>query len=82
MNDLVAGHEVDFFWPAHKLVAETDRFETHRTRDAFEADRRRDAALLSAGIRVLRFTHRQVEGEADRVVKILRRLLFAGNGAT
>lgn len=82
VNSLVAGHEVDFFWPAHRLVVETDGFETHRTRDAFEADRRRDAALLSAGIRVVRFSYRQVVGEPHGVVKILRRLLSVKNRVT
>jgi hypothetical protein len=48
--------EVDFCWPAHRLIVETDGWETHRTRAAFESDRRRDAALQADGWRVLRFT--------------------------
>jgi predicted transcriptional regulator of viral defense system len=48
--------EVDACWPAHHLIVELDGWETHRTRAAFEADRRRDAALQAAGWRVLRFT--------------------------
>jgi hypothetical protein len=50
--------EVDFYWPTHRLVVELDGWEYHRTRDAFERDRRRDAALQAIGINVLRFTHR------------------------
>jgi hypothetical protein len=46
----------DFCWPSHRLIAETDGWETHRTRAAFEADRRRDAALTADGWRVVRFT--------------------------
>jgi predicted transcriptional regulator of viral defense system len=46
----------DFCWPTHRLIVETDGWETHRTRAAFEADRRRDAALQADGWRVVRFT--------------------------
>jgi Protein of unknown function (DUF559) len=50
--------EVDFCWPSHHLIVETDGWESHRTRAAFEADRRRDAALQAGGWRVMRFTWR------------------------
>src|SRR5262249_51247849 len=36
---------VDFLWREPRLVAETDGFQHHRTRAAFEADRDRDARL-------------------------------------
>jgi hypothetical protein len=45
-----ANYEVDFLWRAQRLVAETDGWGPHHTRDAFETDRRRDAALLVAGL--------------------------------
>jgi uncharacterized protein DUF559 len=64
--------EVDFLWPAHALIVETDGFETHGTRRAFEADRARDAALAAAGYRVVRFTWRT---DAATVVRRLRALL-------
>jgi predicted transcriptional regulator of viral defense system len=48
--------EVDLHWPAHHLIVELDGYATHGTRHAFEADRRRDAALQAAGQRVMRFT--------------------------
>jgi very-short-patch-repair endonuclease len=48
--------EVDFYWPTHHLIVETDGWDTHHTRAAFEADRRRDAALQADGWRVVRFT--------------------------
>jgi hypothetical protein len=50
--------EVDFCWPSYRLIVELDGWDTHRTRAAFESDRRRDAALQAVGWRVLRFTRR------------------------
>lgn len=71
----LAGHEVDFHWPQHRLVVETDGFATHGTRAAFEADRARDADLLRAGQRVLRFTWRHVAGQPNRVAETLKSAL-------
>lgn len=65
---------VDFAWPEHRLVVETDGREGHLTPAAFEADRARDAALTALGWRVVRFTWRQVR-ERDRTVAALRALL-------
>lgn len=50
------GHKVDFHWPEAALVAQTDGFEFHRTRTAFQDDRTQDRQLQLAGFRVLRFT--------------------------
>ena len=62
------GLEPDFFWPAHRLVVETDGWESHGTKSAFRSDRRKDAALTSAGYRVMRFTYDDVVYEPDTVV--------------
>jgi hypothetical protein len=48
--------EPDFHWPQHRVIVETDGFETHGTRQAFKNDRAKDAALTAAGHRILRFT--------------------------
>ena len=48
--------EVDFLWPKRALIVETDGYDSHGTRRAFEADRAKDAALTAAGFRVVRFT--------------------------
>ena len=77
VNARVAGHEVDFLWPVHRLIAETDGAATHLTPTAFEVDRRRDSELLLAGFRVVRFTWRQVVHEPDTVSRTLRALLKA-----
>jgi predicted transcriptional regulator of viral defense system len=65
-------HEVDFFFPAHRLVVETDGWRDHGTRVAFERDRAKDAALVAAGLLVLRFTKRQIRHDPDTVAERLR----------
>jgi hypothetical protein len=67
--------EVDFHWPTHRLIVELDGWETHRTRAAFEADRRKDAALNAAGHRVLRFTWRAIRYDPPTVKRRLRAFL-------
>ena len=43
-NVRVAGYEVDFLWREQRLVVEVDGFAFHSSREAFERDRRKDAA--------------------------------------
>lgn len=78
VNALVAGVEVDFHWPAQRLIVETDGHEDHGTRTAFERDRAKDAYLMLHGYRVVRFTYRQVVHGAAAVGETLRALLAAG----
>jgi very-short-patch-repair endonuclease len=52
---------IDFAWPEHRLLVETDGWGTHGRRQAFEDDRARDADLIARGYTVLRFTWRQIE---------------------
>ena len=77
VNTLVEGVEVDFCWPEHRLIAETDGHAHHGTRAAFERDRARDARLTALGRRVVRFTDRQVRGEPGAVAGVPARLLSA-----
>jgi hypothetical protein len=74
VNARVEGLEVDFFWPRHGLVVELDGFAFHHTRLAFETDRRRDAALQAAGLRVVRVTDRRLTGDAAGLAAQLERL--------
>ena len=82
VNARIAGLEVDFTWPAARLVVETDGRRHHTGSSAFERDRDRDATLALAGWRVMRFTHRQVLEEAARVAEIVIRILVSPAGAT
>jgi very-short-patch-repair endonuclease len=56
----------DFYWPTHHLIVELDGWDTHHTRAAFEADRRRDAALQADGWRVVRFTWHEPRATIQR----------------
>jgi hypothetical protein len=74
LNVSLAGFEVDAYWPQARLVAELDSYSFHRSRRSFESDRARDAALQVAGCRVIRITHRRLDGEAAKVIQELRSL--------
>jgi Protein of unknown function (DUF559) len=63
-----AGLEVDFYFPTHRLVVETDGWDTHKTKAAFKSDRRKDAALTAVGYRVMRFTYDDAVYEPDTIV--------------
>ena len=75
VNAVVEGHEVDFYWPTHNLIVETDGAATHLTATAFERDRHRDAQLTAAGHRVIRITWRQLTERPHEVARLLKRLL-------
>jgi very-short-patch-repair endonuclease len=74
-NVRVAGWEVDLLWREQRLVVEVDGFAFHASRQAFERDRRRDADLVAAGYRVVRFTWRQIVREPEAVIARLAVLL-------
>ena len=67
-NALVAGCEVDFYWPLEGLVVEIDGFAFHSSRRSFERDRARDAALTARGLRVTRVTWRQLSDGPEAVI--------------
>jgi very-short-patch-repair endonuclease len=74
LNARVCGFEVDAYWPDSGVVVELDGFAYHRTRRAFEADRRRDIALQAAGLRTARFTDRRLARDPQGVLEDLRNL--------
>jgi very-short-patch-repair endonuclease len=78
-NVSLLGYDVDVHWPNTNVVVELDSWEFHRTRHAFEDDRRKAAVLAAGGYLVLRFTWRQVLDEPELVAAaISRRLQPAG----
>jgi very-short-patch-repair endonuclease len=77
-NVFVEGYEVDFYLRDARLVVEVDGTASHRTRRSFESDRRRDAVLAAAGIRVMRVTWRQLRDEPEAVVARLAAAIARG----
>lgn len=75
VNSRVEGLEVDFFWPAEGLVVEIDGHAFHGSLAAVERDRRRDARLIAAGYRVLRFTWQQITEEPFDTIAALAQAL-------
>jgi hypothetical protein len=76
VNTRPAGFEVDFLFPEARLIVETDSWRHHRSREAFEKDRHRDAVHTRAGYRTLRFTHRQLTTDPTTVAATLRAALL------
>jgi hypothetical protein len=73
LDDGIA-YKADFLWRAERLIVETDGWESHGTRKAFESDRRRDRMLSLAGWTVVRFTWRDVEHRPEEVTETLARM--------
>lgn len=76
-NVTIGRWSVDAHWPAQRLVVEVDGFAYHGGRTAFERDRRKDADLQVAGLRVARLSWRQITDEPLAVSALLARLLAA-----
>jgi very-short-patch-repair endonuclease len=76
-NIRVAGYEADLLWPEHRLIVEFDGYHVHGHRAAFERDRRRDAALVAWGYRVIRITWLQLENEPFAIVANIAMALAA-----
>ncbi len=65
----VEGLRVDFYWPQYRLIVETDGYQYHGHRYAFEKDRRRDQTHVA--YKVLRFTWRHLTEEPYRVIAVI-----------
>jgi very-short-patch-repair endonuclease len=76
-NAPLHGYTADVLWPDRRLVVEFDGYDFHGHRLAFERDRRRDAALVAAGYRVIRVTWHQLTKEPFAVVATIARALGA-----
>jgi len=71
----VLDYRLDFYWPELGLAVEVDG-STHRSPARFEADRRRDARLLTEqGIVVLRVTWTAIEQRPLEVVGLIARAI-------
>jgi Transcriptional regulator, AbiEi antitoxin len=75
MNATVCGYEVDGWFETERVVVELDGWDVHRSRQAFEDDRDKDATLLAAGIVTVRITKRRIETAPAREAARIRRIL-------
>jgi very-short-patch-repair endonuclease len=72
---VVAGYELDIYWPELRFAIEIDVYATHGGHESFEEDRRRDEDLKLAGVELTRVTGRRLEREPKQVVDRIRLLL-------
>jgi very-short-patch-repair endonuclease len=77
VNVRIGRHLVDFLWRDERLIVETDGYQYHRGKAAFEDDRARDLELRASGYDTLRLTHRQVIEDPTNVAAVLARKLAA-----
>lgn len=76
-NVRIGRFTVDFLWRNPRLVVEVDGWVAHRGRQAFEDDHQRDLELRVQGLRVLRFTARQIQRDPAAVTAAVRTKLGA-----
>ena len=76
LRTYVLDYRLDFLWPELKLAVEVDAYGTHGSPARFEADRRRDARLLTeAGIVVIRLTKAMIEERPLQAVALVARAI-------
>jgi very-short-patch-repair endonuclease len=76
-NRRAGAHYVDCRWPDHKLTVELDSYRFHRTRLAWEQDRRRDREARARGDEMRRYVWRDVFEEPGEMLAELRELLLS-----
>ncbi|MGH2843124.1 MAG: type IV toxin-antitoxin system AbiEi family antitoxin domain-containing protein [Solirubrobacteraceae bacterium] len=77
MNVQLAGERVDvLFMEPRPLIIELDGWDTHGTRQAYEADRERDAKILAeTGIPTVRITHHGLHHRSRTQAQRIRTIL-------
>jgi hypothetical protein len=75
-NRPVGGRRIDARWPAYRLTVEIDGYRYHRSRHAWELDRRREREARARGDDFRRFTY----GDVDRPMAMLTELRSALSG--
>jgi very-short-patch-repair endonuclease len=75
INATILGRERDAAWPQARLVVEVDGHAFHAPRGAREDDHERDAELVLAGWRVLRFTDTQLDADPGQIARRIAALL-------
>jgi hypothetical protein len=76
VNHSINGYEVDIYFEAERVIVELDGWEFHKTRDAFERDRLRDADAYEADeIPTIRLTYERMRAEPAREARRLHTIL-------
>lgn len=76
VNQLAGGRRVDCRWPAHRLTVELDGYRYHRSRQAWERDRRRERDARARGDDFRRYTSGDITEDPRELLAELRRLLL------
>jgi very-short-patch-repair endonuclease len=76
-NVPLGGYVVDFLFRAQNLVVEIDGWAFHSDVKTFQSDRRRQNHLSLLGLKILRFTWRDLVERPEYVITELRRALSA-----
>jgi hypothetical protein len=74
-NRPAGGRRVDCRWPEHRLTVELDSYRYHRSRHAWEQDRRREREAYARGDQFRRFTYGDVVEAPALMLAELRALL-------
>jgi very-short-patch-repair endonuclease len=74
-NRVASGRRVDARWPEHRLTVELDGYRFHRSRHAWEQDRRREREAYARGDQFRRYTHADVFEAPEQMLSELRQLL-------
>jgi very-short-patch-repair endonuclease len=75
-NRLAGGRRVDCRWPEQRLTVELDSYRFHRSRHAWEQDRRREREARARGDEFRRFTYGDVLEDSRYLLRELRQLLL------
>lgn len=72
MNRIASARRVDCRWPAHWLTVELDSYTFHRTRHAWELDRRREREAFARGDGIRRYTRDDILEDPTAMLRELR----------
>lgn len=78
----IEGYVVDFCWPEAGVIVETDGWEAHGTRAAFQRDRTQTNDLQLAGYVVLRLTAADVSRRPKRTAGVIRAALAQASSSS
>lgn len=79
-NRRAKGRRVDCRWPAYRLTVELDSYRFHRSRHAWELDRRREREAHARGDEFRRYTYDDVVAHPRQMLRELRSLLRQRDG--